>query len=157
LHQAAILAELLLLCTALNALQVANQGSGVTRQITALPLLLMHAEGAAKLWASRMGCPSSAVANPATIYTDSSQKVTCKDYCRQQQQEQMQGKQRQGADKQLQSSKQQQQQQPVVLCSVDGAPHQLLKVMPGYPAALIRWAAPEAAGGAAFKGAPKIF
>jgi hypothetical protein len=115
-----------------------------------LALLQMLAEGAVKAWAARMGCPAAAVANPLTIYTDSSQKVTCKDYCRQQQHGQKQGKQ-------LQASSKQQPQQPVVLCSVAGAPHQLLKVIPGYPAALIRWAAPTAAGGAAFNGTPRIF
>jgi hypothetical protein len=96
-----------------------------------------------------MGCPSSAVSNPVTVHINSSHKVVCKDYCRQQQQ------QRQG--KQLQQQQQQQRQlQSVVLCTVSDAPHQLLKVMPGYPAALMRWAAPASAGGAAFSGNPKL-
>jgi hypothetical protein len=47
--------------------------------------------------------------------------------------------------------------QPVVLCTVSDAPHKLLKVMPGYPAALMRWAAPPAPGGAAFSGDPRPF
>lgn len=113
---------------------------------------MLGAEGAVKVWAAAMGCAASAVANPVTIYTNSSQKVTCKDYCQQQQQGQQQGKQLQASSKQ-----QQQQQQPVVLCSVAGAPHQLLRVMPGYPAALVRWAAPKQAGGAAFTGTPRLF